>query len=435
MNNSAVRALASEAWLPAEALVRAVRAGELGRQDMVKAHLERIRRLDARVHAFVHVDEKARAAGGPLSGATLAVKDSQPVAGMPWTWGSRRYQDRVAERDAVPVARARAAGAAVLGKVNTPELAASVGTANQLFPATENPWRPGYSPGGSSGGSGAAVAAGLATVAFGDDFGGSVRIPASCCGVVGLRPSPGRVPQERPDPAHLNSRGPLTRTVGDARLLLEVMAGEPAPHLRRRPLMIAVALDSPLGVDPDCRAAGERAAAALEGVGHSLREVPWDPQPVAEAYRIVRRASLSVEPGDPSEYGPAVAGLIAEGRRLTAAEYYAAHARATAAAWRLNDLLGSGCDAILTPTLGLLPMPIPEVPTFLGEGWDRYTQFVLPVSFSGLPAISVPAGTAGGLPVGVQLVGRHRHEWRLLQLAEELERLDGFGFQPPPGFD
>lgn len=434
MNNSAVKAPTSPAWLSAVEVVRAVRGGELGSQDVVEAHLERIARLDGRVHAYVHVDRGARAGRGPLAGVTLAVKDSQPVAGMPWTWGSARYRDRIARQDAIPVARARAAGAALLGKVNTPELAASVGTTNQIFPATENPWRPGYTPGGSSGGSGAAVAAGLCTVAFGEDSGGSIRIPASNCGVVGLRPRTGLVPQETPDPSNLSSRGPLARTVADARLLLEVMLGERAPRPRpAAPLRIAVATESPFGVDAACGAAAERAAAALQQAGHSTDRIPWDPEPVAEAYRVVRRASVAGEPGEPGEYGPAVGALIADGRRLSAADFFAAHRKATAAAWRLNTLLREGFDAILTPTLGLLPMPIAEVPAFLGEGWDSYTQFVLPVSFSGLAAISVPAGTAAGLPVGVQLVARD--EWRLLPLAEELEGAEGFGFQPPPGFD
>ena len=194
------------------------------RMDPVAEHLARIERLDPKVHAFIHVDPAARAGEGPLAGLTLGVKDTQPVAGMPWTYGSVKFRDRVADADAIPVARARAAGAAVLGKTNLPELAASVGTVNELFPATENPWRPGWSPGGSSGGSGAAVAAGLCSAAFGDDMGGSIRIPASCCGVVGLRPSPGRVPTELPDPTRLSVRGPLAASVAGVRLLFSVMA-------------------------------------------------------------------------------------------------------------------------------------------------------------------------------------------------------------------
>src|SRR5438128_8411089 len=165
-----------------------VRAGDLKPQEVVDAHLDAIDRFDSRIHAYIHVDRGARSS----SGVTLAVKDGQPVAGMPWTYGTPSWRDRIAQEDAVPVARARAAGMAILGKTNLPELAASIGTTNTLFPATQNPWRHGITPGGSSGGSAAAVAAGLASVALGRDMGGSIRIPASCCGVAGLRPTPDR---------------------------------------------------------------------------------------------------------------------------------------------------------------------------------------------------------------------------------------------------
>src|SRR6202022_4588804 len=146
--------------------------------------------------------------------------------------------DRIADKDAVPLMWARAAGTAILGKTNLPELAASVGTVNTLFPATQNPWREGITPGGSSGGSAAAVAAGMTTVAIGTDMGGSIRIPSSCCGVVGLRPTPERVPSEEVDVTVLQSRGPMTRTVADARYLFSIITatspGSAAVPRRRR---------------------------------------------------------------------------------------------------------------------------------------------------------------------------------------------------------
>src|SRR5207253_5525720 len=136
-----------------------------------------------------------------------------------WTDGSAVWRDRIADQDDIAVARVRAAGAAILGKTNLPELAAAVGTTNAIFPATNNPWREGITPGGSSGGSAAAVAAGMATVGIGEDMGGSVRIPASCCGVVGLRPTPDRIPCEMVDAAGLSSRRTLGRSVADVRHL------------------------------------------------------------------------------------------------------------------------------------------------------------------------------------------------------------------------
>lgn len=421
------------AWFTATEVTELVREGLLEPGRVVRVHLERIRRLDPLLGAYVHVNASAAAGDGPLSGVTLAVKDTQPVAGMPWTYGSRRWRDRVAAEDAVAVARVRAPGATVLGKTNTPELAAAVGTVNELFPPTHNPWRPGHTPGGSSGGSAAAVAAGLCTVAFGDDMGGSIRIPASCCGVLGLRPSPGRVPQELPDPTRLSVRGPLARSARDLRLAFAAMSGlsapAPAPMTRR----VAVVESSPVPVDPACAEAATRAAAALERAGHEVRAVSsWDPVPVAEAYQVVRPASVSAMPGDPSDYGEAAGHLIAQGRAIPVASYLAALQRGLAAAEGPHRLLDE-FDAILTPTLGRTPMPIGEVPPFLSAEWVGYTQFVLPVSFAGLPAVSVPAGTSGGLPVGAQLIGRPREEWELLDLAEELERGDGFGFERPPG--
>src|SRR5215472_6238159 len=260
------------AWLTACEVARRVRSDELDAQAAASRHLDRIARLNGRAGAFVHVDAAAAAGGaGHLAGVGLAVKDTQPVAGMPWTFGSRKWRERVADADAIPVARARAAGAAILGKTNTPELAASVSTVNELFPPTQNPWRQGVTPGGSSGGSAAAVAAGLCAVAFGDDMGGSIRIPSSCCGVAGLRPTQGLVPTELADPVRLSCRGPLARAVADLRLALGVMidAAVPAPA-EPGPLRVAVVRSSPVPVDPACAAARERAARALEAAGHTL---------------------------------------------------------------------------------------------------------------------------------------------------------------------
>src|SRR5215831_4496468 len=258
------------AWLTAHEVARRVRSGELDARAAPSRHLDRIARLDGRVGAFVHVDAAAAAgSSGALAGVGLAVKDTQAVAGMPWTFGSRKWRQRVADADAIPVARARGAGAAILGKTNTPELAASVSTVNELFPATQNPWREGVTPGGSSGGSAAAVAAGLCTIAFGDDMGGSIRIPSSCCGIVGLRPSQGLVPTELPDPVGLSCRGPLARSAADLRLALAVMTAAATPAAAEpRALRVAVVRSSSVPADPACAEARARAERALEAAGH-----------------------------------------------------------------------------------------------------------------------------------------------------------------------
>jgi Asp-tRNA(Asn)/Glu-tRNA(Gln) amidotransferase A subunit family amidase len=395
--------------------------------SVVAAHLDAIDRFNPKLNAYIYVDRKARS----TSGVTLSVKDSQPVAGMPYTYGTASWRDRIAEHDAVPVARARSAGMAVLGKTNVPELAASIGTNNALFGPTHNPWRLGFTPGGSSGGSGAAVAAGLCTVALGGDTGGSIRIPASCCGVVGLRPTPDRIPSEEVDVPVLQSRGPMTRTVADARYLFSVMtATSPNGSSPKQRALVGVTY---AGAEPACQEACRRAAAALERAGHEVDEIEWDPDPVTEGYGTVRRASMASFPADLSTFGPGIQKLAAEGRSLTAMDYFHAFEVATNAANRAVAVpLQTRYDFLLTPTLGLLPMPIENVPAFLGDEWARYVRFVLPVTFARNPAISVPAGLHEGLPVGVQLVGRFAEEYELLDFAEQLESMPGFGFQRPP---
>ena len=403
--------------------------------DVVAAHLAAIEQLDPHLHAYVYVSRAAEASDGPLAGTTTAVKDNLPVAGMPWTDGSAAWRDRIADHDDPSVARLRAAGSAILGKTNLPELAASVGTANAIFPATNNPWRDGITPGGSSGGSAAAVAAGMATFGIGTDMGGSIRIPASCCGVVGLRPSLNRVPTDIIDAAGLSVTAPLARTVALVRRAFGVMVDEEpqreASAARRR---IGVALETSLGVHPASREACRRAADALDEAGHVVKRIEWESEVVAEGYGIVRRASMASFPADLERFGPAIRGLVEQGRRLNALDFFSAYERATIVAQSVvNAPLLAEFDFLLTPTLGLPPMAIEAVPAFLSEPYRAYVQFVLPVSFAKVPAISIPAGLHDGLPVGVQLVGRFAREWALLDLAEELERIHGFGFREPEG--
>jgi Asp-tRNA(Asn)/Glu-tRNA(Gln) amidotransferase A subunit family amidase len=324
--------LRDTAWLSASQIARLVEAGELDPQEVVRAHLDAIDRIDPRLHAFVHFDRDARAGAGPLAGVTVAVKDNLPVAGMPWTDGSAVWRERVPAEDTVPVARARAAGAAILGKTNLPELAAAVGTTNAIFPATNNPWREGITPGGSSGGSAAAVSAGMVTVGMGTDMGGSIRIPASCCGVVGLRPSPDRVPSEIVDPAGLSVIAPLGRTVADVRLLFSVMAQAPArEHAVPTGLRIGMADTTAVGMDDACAGACRRACDALGAAGHRVERIEWESQAVAAGYGVVRRASMASFPADPHRFAPGIRKLVEQGRALSALDYFQAFESASAA--------------------------------------------------------------------------------------------------------
>jgi amidase len=455
---------AALAWSSAVEVAGRVGAGDLDPQAVVAEHLARIERFNPRLNAFVDVDFEAQAsATGPLAGVTIGAKESYQVAGLSWTWSSPRFEGRRAEVDSDPIRRLREAGAAILGKTNMPELVASVGTVSPLFGATQNPWRDGITPGGSSGGSGAAVAAGLVTAATADDLGGSIRIPASCCGAIGLRPSPDRIPHDQPDPTTFDSRGFITRSVADARLLFETVTASSAKSLPHRgpgesakslpprgggvpaegrgggswsnaPLRILAVTESPLGMAAGPAAAVNRAAEALAKAGHEIERMEWDPLPVAHSYKVVRRVSLGIWPGEPERYGP-VRRLLEEGRAIAATEYWTALQDGLAAGRRIRARLESGYDAILTPTLGLLPMPHDQVPAFLGEAWNQHVQFVLPISYSWLPSISIPAGEVDGLPVGVMLAGHYRRELDLLELAARLEAMAGFGFRRPPGFD
>jgi Asp-tRNA(Asn)/Glu-tRNA(Gln) amidotransferase A subunit family amidase len=191
-----------------------------------------------------------------------------------------------------------------------------------------------------------------------------------------------------------------------------------------------------LGMDDACADACRRACKTLESGGHRVERIEWESEAVAAGYGVVRRASMASFPADPQLFGPGIRKLVEQGRAMSALEYFEAFETASAAAFSvvLKPLL-SGFDFLLTPTLGLLPMPIEAVPPFLSEPYGRYIQFVLPVSFAHTPAVSVPAGLHDGLPVGVQLVGRSGQEWELLALAEQLEAMPGFGFQRPPGYD
>ena len=418
-------------WLSAKQIAD----GEVEPKRVVDAHLEAIEKFDPKINAYIYVDREAKAQPGPRSGVTLAVKDSQPVAGMPFTYATPSWRDRVATADGIPVALARRSGVTILGKTNLPELAASIGTTNTLFPPTHNPWRHGITPGGSSGGSAAAVSAGMCTLAVGGDMGGSIRIPASCCGVVGLRTTPERIGSEEIDPTVLQAHGPLARTVEDATVLFSLMTGTEPPRKEKPDREMRIGWTS-AGAHAACEDACRRAVDALKKAGHQLEEIAWEPDAVTEGYAVIRRASMASFPADLSTFGPGIRKLAAEGRDLAAMDYFRAMDSATATANRVvGTPLRTTYDFLLTPTLGLPPMKIEDVPPFLGHEWARYVRFVLPVSFARVPAISIPAGLHGGLPIGVQLVGRFAQEYDLLAFAQQLEGTQGFGFQRPPEVD
>src|ERR1700760_2220464 len=287
-------------------LASLIRARELSARALVQESLDRIEALDPRINAFTHVAaEPALAAaaalppGGPrrFAGVPIAIKDNRPVAGLPITMGSDLFDNRVADHDAHVVRRLRDAGFIIVGKTTLPEMGILPTTESRRFGPTHNPWRLDRTPGGSSGGAAAAVAAGMVPVAHGNDGGGSIRIPAACCGLVGLKPARGRV-SVGPDAGQsfLTIDGVLTRTVSETAAALDVMAGyEPGDASWAPPparpytesavsppgkLNVGLAFNAPLAgaeLDPVCEQAARDAATQLESLGHRVQEItpPW----------------------------------------------------------------------------------------------------------------------------------------------------------------
>jgi amidase len=448
-----------------------VRAGVLSARELVEASLDAIERLDSAVNAFAVVcPERALAEADavrpgddrPLCGVPLAVKDLLGATeGLPTAHGSAAFGDWVADHDTAHVRRLREAGAIVVGKTNTPELGLRPVTESSRFGVTHNPWKLELAAGGSSGGSAAAVAAGMVALAEGSDLGGSIRIPASCCGVVGLKPSRGRV-SIGPDFGDVGggtpADGPIVRTTLDAALALDAMAGyEPGDHhwigaprrtfaeATKRPLAhvpIRLVLDAPLGipVDEEPRSAARRAATLLAELGHDVLEQSpdWEDDAFPSAWstfvtgalqhivRVLER--LHDRPVDPGLAEPATRAWLLDSPPVTLLDYLEAQERLIAFSRRI--LRSWPPDAVLvTPTLTRLPAPADSLRPQAGVTDDavRFSGLVRIWNVTGQPAISLPLHqTDDGVPVGVQLVGPPGREDLVLALAAQLEATAGW---------
>jgi aspartyl-tRNA(Asn)/glutamyl-tRNA(Gln) amidotransferase subunit A len=360
---------------------------------------------------------------------------------MPATWGSRAFADFVPERDELPVARLRAAGAIILGKTNVPELTLEGYTANALFGVTRNPWNSALTPGGSSGGAAASVASGMVPAAIGTDGGGSIRRPACHTGLVGFKPSIGRIPRIDGFPAILTdfeTIGTLTRTVADALLLDGILSG---PDQRDRRSLYAPAAPWQGGprkilyvprfggspVDPEVAAATAAVAALLADAGHDVREAPvfFDLDAAARIWHVVSRSGVAWlvdrTPRLADQGGASVQAMAADGRTLTVADYFDALDRLAALRRMVADLF-AGVDLVLTPTAAALPWPAdqPYPRDIAGQpaAPRDHAAFTGWVNLSGVPAISLPVAlSAAGLPIGVQFAAGFGTDTDLLGFA------------------
>jgi Asp-tRNA(Asn)/Glu-tRNA(Gln) amidotransferase A subunit family amidase len=454
--------------LDAYAIAREVQAGRLSPSELVEDSLEAIERLDPQLNAFtVILGEQARgtatavgravAAGenpGPLAGVPVAIKDHVWMRGVPATNGSLALADFVPEEDCVCVARLRDAGAVIVGKTNNPEFCYRGITDNALFGLTRNPWALDRTPGGSSGGSAAAVCAGMVPLALGTDGGGSIRIPASFCGVAGHKPTFGLVPKE---PGFKNWKtlsvdGPLARSVRDLALMLSLMAGPASADDLTWPIPIGdvlgavdradvagkrVAWSADLGFAPVERTVHdvfERSLAALANAGWKLEQAApppsnpiaiWNTIAVAEGYA----SEGPLLAGWESEMSAGTAELVRAGERVTTTEYIdAQHERARyTRAW---SEFFAAYDLLLTPTMQLTALPVGILGPEQIDGhpvdpfFDDWCAFCYPANLTGQPATSIPIGTAeDGLPVGLQIVGRRWEDAAVLAAAAAVERL------------
>ncbi len=452
--------------LDATALASAVRRGDLSARESVEHAIDRIEGLDGRLNVMVgRRFEEALAEvdrglpDGPLTGVPTVMKSlGADVAGLPTTRGSRLFADKVAAADSELVRRYRAAGMVVLGTANTPELGLNPSTESVLHGPALNPWRETHSTGGSSGGSSAAVAAGMVPVAHANDGGGSIRIPASMCGLFGLKPSRGRVsPAPAAAVAAITShQHAVTRTVRDSALLLDVSAGPLrgdafgiagpqttfADAVGRDPGHLRIGLMTRLAdgpeTHPDCVAAAERAARLVEALGHEIvpLDVTWNsgavqaPSGVLMGTAVVvaiedRLAELGRDLRD-DDIEPFTRVIFERYRGGSAVDVVRALQAAQNIGWAIGRLF-ERVDVLLTPTLC---RPTPELgyldtqdPAAMYERAIQFSSWTSPFNVTGMPAMSMPlAQDSTGLPLGVQFVADQAHDELLLSLAGQLEQ-------------
>ena len=462
-------------FTPAKELARRIRSKQMSPVDIVQNSLERIGEVNPALNCFCFVfpDEacaKAKEAEaavmrgdelGPLHGVPIAIKDFTPTKGKTTTMGSKVYRDWVPDDDAQIVKDLTAAGAIMVGKTTTPEFAHAGFTHSPLWGVTRNPWNPERTPGGSSGGSGAAVASGCVPLAEGSDMGGSVRIPASCCGTVGLKPSLGRIPMTVLPTVfdNISHFGPLARTIDDAALFLGAAQGPFERDIMSNPQPLDVpesipadvkgmrlALDMDLGfyaVDGEVAANVMACVEALRGAGAIVEEVdlPWTRE-VADVWGeiwTVYLASFFEQHLDDrrNDLDPTIVEMFEHARTIDAITFKRFEFVRTQQWYALCDVF-ERFDALLCPTT---PIPAPPAErtdaSYAGETADgKVTGTDMTLVFNNVaqcPALSVPSGwSSGGLPTGLQIVGHRFDDLTVLKVGAAVERLRPWADRRPP---
>lgn len=454
----------------AVSLAEAIRRRDLSSVELVTEAIGRRDRFDPELNAIVwHDDETSLAAAReadaavargddlpPFHGVPLPIKELTFVKGQPGTFASLGVTDAPREHSDLVVDQLTNAGFVLFGRSNSPEAGPMSVTENQRFGVTRNPWNTDYSPAGSSGGAAVAVAAGYTPVAHATDGGGSIRMPASATGLIGLKPSRGRVPTALPGWEHSITDGAITRHVVDAAAMLDALSRvdtravytAPAPE---RPfveevgaptgqLRIGILLDAPNGVpvDPEARAAAELLAAELASAGHIVEPVApmlFSGEAVAGFLDVIVNAWLWATPYDePEKAEPYIRARRARALDFTAADYAMSAARLYIETSQMAAQWGRDFDVLLTPTMAAPPPPVGTVLAEANEAFDgprvaenQMVAFTAFCNIAGLPAISLPVHTSSaGLPIGAQLVGRPFGEAELIRLASSVEERFGW---------